>query len=81
MQSISSRIWTRVAVSVSCDDKHYTTDTSNLCVYGIKNALEKSTNKSVASRFLARTPSMIRQIGSEEDLLNPFEVIDSYQCS
>ena len=30
MQSISSRIWTRVVVSISNDDKHYTTGTSNL---------------------------------------------------
>ena len=28
MQSASSRIWTRVAVSISYDDNHYTTDTS-----------------------------------------------------
>ena len=28
MQSVSSRIWTRVAVSISNDDNHYTTDTS-----------------------------------------------------
>ena len=27
MQSTSSRIWTRVAVPISCDDKHYTTGT------------------------------------------------------
>ena len=25
MQSVSSEIWTRVAVSISCDDNHYTT--------------------------------------------------------
>ena len=29
MQSVSSRIWTRVAVSISHDDNHYTTGTSN----------------------------------------------------
>ena len=29
MQSVSSRIWTCVAVSISCDDTHYTTGTSN----------------------------------------------------
>ena len=29
MQSASSRIWTRVAVSISYDDNHYTTGTSN----------------------------------------------------
>ena len=27
MQSVRSRIWTRVAVSISCDDNHYTTGT------------------------------------------------------
>ena len=28
MQSVSSRIWTRVVVSISYDDNHYTTSTS-----------------------------------------------------
>ena len=28
MQSVSSRIWTRAAVSISYDDNHYTTGTS-----------------------------------------------------
>ena len=28
MQSVSSRIWTRVAVSISYDDNHYTTGTT-----------------------------------------------------
>ena len=28
MQSVSSRIWTRDAVSISCDDNQYTTGTS-----------------------------------------------------
>ena len=28
MQSVRSRIWTRVAVSISYDDNDYTTDTS-----------------------------------------------------
>ena len=27
MQSVSSRIWTRVTVSISYDDNHYTTHT------------------------------------------------------
>ena len=33
MQSVSSRIWTRVAVSISYDDNHYTTGTSILKLY------------------------------------------------
>ena len=28
MQSVLSRIWTRVAMSISYDDNHYTTGTS-----------------------------------------------------
>ena len=32
MQSVSSRIWTRVAVSISYDDNHYTINVS-LCMY------------------------------------------------
>ena len=36
MQSVSSRIWTRVAVSISYDDNDYTTGTSNNGWYAIK---------------------------------------------
>ena len=32
MQSVSSRIWTRVAVFISNDDNHYTTGTSKLLI-------------------------------------------------
>ena len=32
MQSVSSRIWTRVAVSISYDDNDYTTGTSLVVV-------------------------------------------------
>ena len=28
MQSVSSRIWTRITVSIAYDDNHYTTGTS-----------------------------------------------------
>ena len=35
MQSVSSRIWTRVAVSISCDDNDYTTGTSYYIFRGI----------------------------------------------
>ena len=33
MQSVSSRIWTRVVVSISYDDNHYTTGTIYQCSY------------------------------------------------
>ena len=36
MQLVSSRIWTRVAVSISYDDNHYTTGTSIVCEMGGK---------------------------------------------
>ena len=46
MQSVSSRIWTRVAVSISYDDNHYTTGTSSIIdfivgLYRILNSVEK----------------------------------------
>ena len=37
MQSVSSRIWTRVAVSISYDDNNYTTDTSDFRVFGYQS--------------------------------------------
>ena len=30
MQSVSSRVWTRVSLSISNDDNHYTTGTSQM---------------------------------------------------
>ena len=35
MQSVSSKIWTGVAVSISYDDNHYTTGTSSKQVMGL----------------------------------------------
>ena len=35
MQSVSSRIWSRVAVSISYDDNHYTTEIYIIGPYGI----------------------------------------------
>ena len=42
MQSVLSRNWTRIAVSISCDDNHYTTGTSfigTLIVFHVRYAL------------------------------------------
>ena len=35
MQSVLSKNWTRIAVSISCDDNHYTTGTSFLGTYSL----------------------------------------------
>ena len=35
MQSVSSRIWTRIAVSIPYDDNHYTTGTSKHAFTGM----------------------------------------------
>ena len=42
MQSVSSRIWTRVAVFISKDDNNYTTDnyTTKLYTYAELNCLK-----------------------------------------
>ena len=48
MQSASSRIWTRVTVSISYDDNHYTTGTST-----------KPQAPSIAFRLVLRTTSRV----------------------
>ena len=52
MQSVSSRIWTRVAVSISYDDNHYTTGASLLnnqhYKVQIKGKVEQSWERSSA---------------------------------
>ena len=42
MQSVSSRIWTRVVVSISYDDNHYTTGTSNPISSEEKNDIKRA---------------------------------------
>ena len=42
MQSVSSRIWTRVAVSISYDDNHYTTGTSKDNSYTLEKMYESN---------------------------------------
>ena len=51
MQSVSSKIWTRVAVFISYDDNHYTTGTSSL--HTINCTQFKLSNISI--RFIDRT--------------------------
>ena len=49
MQSVSSRIWTRVAVSISYDHNHYTTGTSKdiiILAYPRNNDLTKIKDRS-----------------------------------
>ena len=44
MQSVSSRIWTGVAVSISYDDNHYTTCTSfNIYIYNVNTHEDRVT--------------------------------------
>ena len=52
MQSVSARIWTRVAVSISYDDNHHTTKNTNtndlytIVIY--KNLFQSQINHSFA---------------------------------
>ena len=47
MQSVSSRIWTHVAVSISYDDNHYTMATPTVFLWAIlhKEGIEKNWSK------------------------------------
>ena len=49
MQSVSSRIWTRVAVSISYDDNHYTTNTSGITLHPVR--IELITNDFLKNVF------------------------------
>ena len=48
MQSVSSSIWTRVAMSISYDNNHYTTGTSYL-YYGYTTLIEASSHMTTQS--------------------------------
>ena len=41
MQSVLSRVWTRVAVSISYDDNHYTTGNTFYIIYDEQGVSEK----------------------------------------
>ena len=49
MQSVSSRIWTRVAVSISYDDNDYTTGTSTKHNFDNLNAAVLSKKKKLCN--------------------------------
>ena len=44
MQSVSSRFWTRVVVSISYDDNHYTTGTSHVIIDLISKLLNQKSH-------------------------------------
>ena len=54
MQSVSSSVWNRVAVSNSYDDNHYTTGTSNAQHYKvrIKGKVEQSKERRSALSYI-----------------------------
>ena len=67
MQSVSSRIWTRIVVSISYDDNHYTTGTMAMKEYSI--LLRAIAELSDAVAVVVKTTSMkcgmlVRLVGS-----------------
>ena len=64
MQSVSSRIWTRVAESISYDDNHYTTGTSNDCVIG-HTRLSHSIVLKQEQQLQCLTPCTVKHILTE----------------
>ena len=50
MQSVSSKIWTRVAVSISYDDNHYTTGTSKYILGCPRGVMVKAMNCGIVVR-------------------------------
>ena len=63
-QSASSRIWTRVAVSISYDDNHYTTWASELFVIGMLKTIRLCASKcSLTCHFLSASLSIFLSSG------------------
>ena len=69
MQSISSRIWTRVAVSISYDDNDYTTGTSYSKRYGSNYSLS---NDEQTGLFNLGMATSLRQEKQNSNLLHEY---------
>ena len=87
MQSVSSRIWTRVAVSISCDDNHYTTGTSNcVCLNTalhnqrrmLSNLWVLHTSRGILSRLAAFLPLIIFSNAPNSSSMKSSCLISSY---
>ena len=78
MQSVSSRIWTHVAVSISYDDNHYTTGTS----YFILTCYISVSTKLTRARFCAITDFCFHIIYPCDIILGGllYLCIDSLRC-
>ena len=61
MQSVSSRIWTRVAMSISYDDNHYTTSTSTVYFELVKVKLMTVVEGNLNASFLVATSPRWRE--------------------
>ena len=69
MQSFSSRIWTRVAVSISYDDNHYTTGTSGLII-----KINRFTSKGLDMRMIVQLEDSFTNLNNRLDILNWKEI-------
>ena len=59
MLSVSFRIWTRVAVSISYDDNHYTTGTSQISNHDGKSASLRKTSLGIFTSTKVFPPTLI----------------------
>ena len=72
MQSVSSRTWTRVAVSISSDNKHYTMGTSNIMniindnSFNVHNSLLNYDNKYMKGTLKSKLIGVSREIISAD---------------
>ena len=64
MQSVSSRIWTRVAVSISNDDNHYTTGTSEYMCFN--QAGDISTLDGTSLKLVDKFTNLVGSVSSTE---------------
>ena len=75
MQSVSSRIWTRVAVSISYDDNHYSTGTTSLLYEWSKWTLLFGLLKGVTINLREKCYMWIKTIQRKKKLSNFFNTL------
>ena len=75
MQSVSSRIWTRIAVTISRNDNHYTTGTSKF------KWLSLPLHPSLLSEWWLEDICILKyQIWTSKFLWNTYNSVDSVSC-
>ena len=80
MQSVSSRFWTRVAVSISYDDNHYTTGTLQISYRKKPQKLSSISRSNLQSLFVYLGLEQGRMNGACKEIRTHSFIFASLDC-